>query len=174
MKYYAVIDTNVLVSYLLTHNLQSSVSRLLHYIPEGNVVPLYNVDILNEYVEVLHREHFHFKEEEISYILSSVKKHGLNCERKAVNEIFPDPSDAVFYEVTMSRDDSYLVTGNLKHFPKSKRVVSPAEMLEIMKYGEDRPSYLSDVEDSECLPMTIDEINAIIREVREEIKGSRA
>ena len=174
MKYYAVIDTNVLVSHLLTHNPSSSVVKLIDAIPSGQIVPMFNEAIWREYDEVLHRDHFRNPPELIDELLNTISKYGLNCERKAVNEIFPDPSDAVFYEVTMSRDDSYLVTGNLKHFPKSKRVVSPAEMLEIMKYGEDRPSYLSDVEDSECLPMTIDEINAIIREVREEIKGSRA
>ena len=174
MKYYTVIDTNVLVSYLLTHNISSSVIKFVDSIPSGQIVPMFNEDIWIEYDEVLHRKAFNIQAEKINRLLDTIGKYGLNCERKAVNEIFPDPSDAVFYEVTMSRDDSYLVTGNLKHFPKSKRVVSPAEMLEIMKYGEDRPSYLSDVEDSECLPMTIDEINAIIREVREEIKGSRA
>lgn len=35
----------------------------------------------------------------------------------------------VFYEVALSVDDSYLVTGNTKHFPKKPFVVTPAEML---------------------------------------------
>ena len=38
----------------------------------------------------------------------------------------------VFYEVALSVDDSYLVTGNTKHFPKKPFVVTPAEMLQII------------------------------------------
>jgi len=44
----------------------------------------------------------------------------------------PDEDDRVFYEVTLSKDDANLVTGNLKHFPKTPIVVTPAEMLEIL------------------------------------------
>ena len=40
--------------------------------------------------------------------------------------------DAVFYEVALSKEDAYLVTGNTKHFPKSPIVVTPAEMLDII------------------------------------------
>ena len=35
-------------------------------------------------------------------------------------------------EVTLSKDDAYLVTGNIKHFPKKPFVVTPAEMVEIL------------------------------------------
>lgn len=45
---------------------------------------------------------------------------------------FIDPKDVVFYEVAMSKDNSYLVTGNTKHFPAVRRVVTPNEMLEIL------------------------------------------
>ena len=49
------------------------------------------------------------------------------------DEIFPDPKDDVFYEVALSKEGSYLVTGNIKHFPKSPIVVTPAELLEILR-----------------------------------------
>ena len=42
------------------------------------------------------------------------------------------PKDVVFYEVAMSKDNSYLVTGNTKLFPAVRRVVTPNEMLEIL------------------------------------------
>ena len=44
----------------------------------------------------------------------------------------PDPKDIVFYEVALSVEASYLVTGNIKHFPKKPFVVTPAEMLQII------------------------------------------
>jgi predicted nucleic acid-binding protein len=43
-----------------------------------------------------------------------------------------DPKDIVFYEVALSVEDSYLVTGNTKHFPKKPFVVTPSEMLQII------------------------------------------
>ena len=47
-------------------------------------------------------------------------------------ETFIDKKDLVFYEVALSKEDSFLVTGNLKHFPKKPFVVSPAEMIQII------------------------------------------
>lgn len=32
----------------------------------------------------------------------------------------------------MSKEDSYLITGNKKHFPRVERVVTPREMLKIL------------------------------------------
>ena len=49
--------------------------------------------------------------------------------------ILPDPKDRVFYEVVMEErktEDAYLVTGNIKHFPAEKFVVTPREMLDIV------------------------------------------
>lgn len=47
----------------------------------------------------------------------------------------PDPKDRVFYEVVMGerqREDAYLVTGNIKHFPEKPFVVTPRQMLNII------------------------------------------
>lgn len=33
----------------------------------------------------------------------------------------------------MSVEDAYLVTGNIKHFPKKPFVVTPSQMVEILK-----------------------------------------
>lgn len=43
----------------------------------------------------------------------------------------PDESDRVFYEVSLSKEDSFLVTGNLKHYPIAPRIVSPSEFIRI-------------------------------------------
>ena len=39
----------------------------------------------------------------------------------------------MFYEVALSEEDAYLVTGNTKHFPKSPIVVTPAEMVKLLE-----------------------------------------
>ena len=44
----------------------------------------------------------------------------------------PDEDDSVFYEVTLGMEESFLVTGNLKHYPSSPRVISPTEFLNIV------------------------------------------
>lgn len=44
----------------------------------------------------------------------------------------PDEDDRVFYEVCLSKEDSFLVTGNLKLFPKEPQVITAAEMMEIL------------------------------------------
>lgn len=53
--------------------------------------------------------------------------------RTSSEEKFLDPKDIVFYEVALSKEGSFLVTGNTKHFPKTPIVVTPAELLEIIK-----------------------------------------
>jgi len=170
MKYYAVIDTNVIVSYLLTHDSDSTIHKLISAIKNQSLIPLYNDDILSEYTEVLSRERFHFTNVEINDTIETIKMIGINCSRKPVQVIFPDPDDIVFYEVAMSREDSYLVTGNIKHFPQNGRVVSPADMLYIIEYGENGSGLLNEPDEMYYLPIPLEVINAIVREVRMTIR----
>ena len=45
----------------------------------------------------------------------------------------PDEDDRVFYEVSLSVEDSFLITGNFKHYPQTPKVISPADFLMVMK-----------------------------------------
>jgi len=130
---YAVIDTNVLVSAMLTHNKQSATIQIMEAMFASEIIPLYNEEILSEYVDVLHRAKFGFSEADVSHYLNTLRKAGVHSQRIASSEHFPDPKDVVFYEVALSKDDAYLVTGNKKHFPQTPIVVTPAEMIEILK-----------------------------------------
>lgn len=129
---YAVIDTNVLVSALLTRNDEAATYQLLQILKEGRFTPLYNDEIIDEYVEVLSRSKFSFTPVQIHDIINFILQYGINSERIAYDSIMPDEDDRVFYEVALSKDDAYLVTGNSKHFPVSPIVVTPAEMLNIL------------------------------------------
>lgn len=129
---YAVIDTNVLVSALLTHNKRSATIQIMDAMFANKIVPLYNEEIIMEYEDVLHRAKFSFSEVDVNHYLETLKKAGVNSQRITSSEHFPDPKDVVFYEVALSKDDAYLVTGNKKHFPQNPIVVTPAEMLEIL------------------------------------------
>lgn len=130
-RYYAVIDTNVIVSALLSRNQQSPTVALLDLIVGKTIVPVYNEEILDEYSDVLSRAKFHFDKERIAVALNAIRA-GLCVDRTPVSWEFPDTDDAVFYEVAMSVDDAYLVTGNTRHFPPVSKVVTPAEMLKII------------------------------------------
>ena len=131
---YAVIDTNVIVSALISSNDKSNPTVIVKAVLRGEIKPVYNDEILSEYTEVLSHDKFHIQKSDIDLVISHIIKIGLKVERKeAVGEIFPDPKDVVFYEVALSKEDSYLVTGNIKHFPKVDFVVTPAEMLAIIE-----------------------------------------
>ena len=55
MVYYAVIDTNVLVSASLTRHEDASPLQVVRRIFQGQIITLYHEEILTEYLEVLHR-----------------------------------------------------------------------------------------------------------------------
>ena len=134
MTSYAVIDTNVFISALLTKQPDSATVQVLDAVIDGKIIPLYHEDILAEYDEVLHRTKFHFKEETIQLILNAVKQYGVEVFPQPSGEILIDMDDLVFYEVAMEKreDDAYLVTGNQKHYPIRDFIVTPAEMIEII------------------------------------------
>jgi putative PIN family toxin of toxin-antitoxin system len=129
----AVIDTNVIVSAYITKNMEAATSRVWEAVLQCKLTPIYNDEILDEYSEVLHREKFGIPEHLIKWALDTIVTNGVRGERILSDEFFPDPKDVVFYEVAMSKEDAYLVTGNIKHFPKKPIVVTPAEMLEILQ-----------------------------------------
>ena len=135
MEYYAVIDTNVLISALLSKNEDSATIKVLDAVFEGKIIPLYHQDILAEYDEVLHREKFHLREEVIRTVLDSVRQYGVEVFPQPTGEILIDMDDLVFYEVAMEKrdDDAYLVTGNQKHYPFRDFIVTPAEMMRIIE-----------------------------------------
>ena len=132
---YAVIDTNVLVSALMPSQRVSNPTLVLREVLRGRITPVFNEEILDEYKEVLSREKFHIHQARIDTVVNHIKNTGLELERtKSLEGVFPDPKDVVFYEVTLSKDDAYLVTGNIKHFPKKPFVVTPAEMVAILGF----------------------------------------
>lgn len=133
-KLFAVIDTNVVVSSLFSKDSTSSPVIVLNAVLAGFITPLYNSEILDEYKEVLSRPRFPFNSLQIDTVIGAFKDFGLDTDRTKVNaKDFPDSDDIVFYEVKMSVDDAFLVTGNVKHFPQEPFVVTPAEMVEILR-----------------------------------------
>lgn len=138
MNYYAVIDTNVLISALLSKNEDSATVKVMDAVFDGRITPLYHPDILAEYDEVLHRKKFRFQEELIQTVLEAVRQLGIEVFPQPTGMTLADMDDLIFYEVAMEKreDDAYLVTGNLKHYPVRKMIVTPREMMEMIDAGK--------------------------------------
>ncbi|MDE7135536.1 MAG: putative toxin-antitoxin system toxin component, PIN family [Muribaculaceae bacterium] len=129
---YAVIDTNVIVSAILSKNNDSPTVKILYKIFDKSLIPVFNEEILQEYSEVLHRPKFKLNPEVVDNLISALTDLGLHTNRATYDCPMPDPDDRVFYEVALGAD-AYLVTGNIKHFPRSCKVLTPGEMLYIIE-----------------------------------------
>ena len=129
---YAVIDTNVLVSALITHNQESATAKVVRLLLDQGFIPMYDADIIAEYEEVLHREKFPILPNVADALISHIIENGIEASRADFPESMPDEDDRVFYEVSLNHEDSFLVTGNLKHYPTSPRVITPAVFIDII------------------------------------------
>lgn len=134
MKICAVVDTNVLVSALISKNADAATVQVVRAMLQGSFTPLYHEAILDEYDEVLHRPRFHLDDKTIQVLLSAIRRIGVEVFPHPTGEILIDADDLIFYEVTMEKreDDAYLVTGNQKHYPLRDFIVTPAEMMAIL------------------------------------------
>ena len=133
MKYYAVSDTNVLVSAFLKW--ESIPGKIMEMVFSGMILPVLSTEIMNEYREVLSRPKFHLTEDIVRNITDTIDSCAIYLDAKKIEIELPDPKDRVFYEVVMESrrgEDTYLVTGNMKHFPQKTFIVTPREMLEII------------------------------------------
>lgn len=130
----AVIDTNVLVSALLSNHSDAATVQLVGRMLGGEIVPVYSREIMSEYYEVLSRKKFKFAPDMIWNILSAIEKFGILVKPSATGAVLPDMKDLPFYEVVMAMrdDDAYLVTGNIKHFPEERFIVTARQMLDIL------------------------------------------
>lgn len=137
MKYFAVIDTNVLVSAMLKKN--TPPDKVIRHALNGKIIPLLSQEILDEYWEVLSRAKFKFSEESVRTLVTGIIKRAVFLDAVSLEEIMADSKDTVFYEVVMEgrkSEDAYLITGNLKHFPKRPFIVDPREMIEMIENTE--------------------------------------
>ena len=72
MNYYAVLDTNVLVSALIRK--ESVPGEVVTHALEGKIIPLVNAEILEEYNDVLRRKKFKFDEQAVEFIIAGIFK----------------------------------------------------------------------------------------------------
>jgi putative PIN family toxin of toxin-antitoxin system len=128
----AVIDTNVLVSGLLSP--AGNEALIVLAINQGLVRPCVSDDILEEYAEVLARSKFAFLPDEIAAVLAMFRSNGELIRPKGSAPASPDAGDAKFLHCARAAQAEYIVTGNKRHFPPALcgavRVVNGRELLD--------------------------------------------
>ena len=135
MKYFAVVDTNVLVSAFLKPG--SIPWQVIELIRNGAITPIYNDDIIDEYYDVCLRNEFNFDNDIVEANISYIKESGIKLNPVEIDEFFADKKDIVFYQIVMSArlfvdSETRLVTGNTKHFPNKEFIVTPRQIIEII------------------------------------------
>lgn len=128
----AIIDTNVLVSGLLSH--AGNEALVLLAVHQGHVHPCFSDAILDEYAAVLTRPRFGFSPEEIEALLLMFRLRGEFFQPGASPVQSPDPGDTKFLHCALAASADYLVTGNKRDFPDSPygptRIVNAAELID--------------------------------------------
>ena len=121
-----VIDTNVLVSGLLTPN--GNPAKILSLLLNERIKILYDNRIVEEYKEVLSRDKFGFNDDYIEALIEFIKQDGIFILADPIQDKFED--DKKFLEVAKSGDSEYLITGNTAHFPEEEIIVKTKEFLD--------------------------------------------
>lgn len=127
-----VLDTNVIVSGLLVARGFSG--RLVDAVLAGLLRITYDDRIESEYREVLSRPHFAISAARREAFLDELKSQDAVTARPWIDGNLPDPDDIPFLEAALQATDQILVTGNLKHYPRTcrrtVRVLTPREAWE--------------------------------------------
>lgn len=128
----AVIDTNVLVSALLTPS--GVPARLILAIRSRALIPVVSLDILAEYAEVLNRSRFSFAKDRVVSLLEDMEGLAIFLRPQAVPfRDLPDADDVPFIAAALAAD-CVVITGNGKHFPAitGVKILTPAEALALL------------------------------------------
>ena len=130
-----VIDTNVIVSALLSpYSFSSQVVRLVF---TKKIDIALDSRIISEYREVLMRPKFDFELDNVKIIMDYLYDIAEKIIAPPISISLPDPDDKMFYEVAISANAEYLITGNKKHFSenicKETKIISPKEFCELIK-----------------------------------------
>lgn len=137
LRAFAVIDTNVFISSM--YSKQGFPFEVCNLITLNNIIPVFDKRMLLEYYKVFNSDKFKckFTNENIKRTIYNLVNNGIFVTNvKQTLESFIDKTDVPFFEVKESVDDlsPYLITGNIKHYPKDNYVVTPKEFIGIMSY----------------------------------------
>ena len=125
-----VIDTNVLVSAAIK---PAGLERTVLLLALAKPARLYvSRPILEEYQEVLGRPELRIRKGSRHELLQLIKNSSYTTIPARRLEITIDPDDNIFLECADAARADYLITGNLRHFPrfwKRTKIITPREFI---------------------------------------------
>lgn len=128
-----VLDTNVVVS---AHLNGQGFERYVLDLGLAKKCQFYlSSEIVEEYKEVLKRPKFAFDPKQIARSIKLIVRESQMVEPKATVTVTTDPDDNKFLECAEAAQADYLITGNLRHFPKRwgrTLVVNAREFIELI------------------------------------------
>ncbi|MXY89786.1 MAG: putative toxin-antitoxin system toxin component, PIN family [Gammaproteobacteria bacterium] len=132
----AVIDTNIVVSGLITADAGSPIAKILDGMLKGEIPYLMSEELLIEYAKVLQRPKLanlhRLTEQEIDTLLAEIVANAMWREPVPAEEA-PDSGDSHLWRLLASEYGSILVTGDkllLSNPPASHSVVSPRNYID--------------------------------------------
>jgi putative PIN family toxin of toxin-antitoxin system len=127
-----VLDTNVVVSALLQP--LGPPAQVFFLAPGGSIQLCVSGNVYAEYEEVIRWPRLRRDNNIVIATLQAIREKSLWVRPTEAIRACTDPDDDIFIECAQAARASYLVTGNLKHFPASwldTRIVTPRRFLEI-------------------------------------------
>lgn len=76
MRFYVIIDTNVIVSAFYANNINSNTFKVIDKLYSGDLIPLYSDEIIEEYKNVLNRKIFNYRK------YKTFSKKSNNCKTR--------------------------------------------------------------------------------------------
>jgi putative PIN family toxin of toxin-antitoxin system len=125
-----VLDTNVIISALLTPD--GNPAHILGLVLKKECHICYDSRIIAEYFAVLKRPCFHFDLRKVNRLLDILLAGGISVVADASDIALPDETDRKFYEVAQTCG-AWLITGNIKHYPKISGILSPSDYLKAVR-----------------------------------------
>ena len=137
-----VIDTNIVVSAMLrSDGLPEAVFNLA--IGHREIRMYFSEPVMAEYEEVLRRPRLDIQPDKVTNALARIRETGLVVTPTVSVTAARDPDDNIFLECAQSAEAEYLVTGNLKDFPRvwlTTRIVTAREFMEVITDAQREPS----------------------------------
>ena len=132
-----MVDTNVVVSGLLTSDREAPTARVLNGMLSRDFNFLLSIELLSEYRAVLLRpkigRRHGLTEEEVEIILTEIAQYAIIREPEAALEQAPDLNDQHLWALLASQKGSRLVTGDQTLLePRSNAVLSPAAFVALL------------------------------------------
>jgi len=133
-----IIDTNVLVSALITSDAASPVCKILDHMLAGGFIYLLSPDLLAEYRQVLLRpniqRHHGMVEKDLDCLLEELVANAAWRDPETSDaDTAPDLGDNHLWALLASQPDSVLITGDqllLKKPPLTNLVMTPRDFID--------------------------------------------